>query len=51
MERFNIKQLNKVECKEQYHVEIPNRFTAFENLDTEVAINSAWRRQQIVPEH
>jgi hypothetical protein len=24
------------------HVEISNRFTAFENLDTEVDINSAW---------
>jgi 50S ribosomal subunit-associated GTPase HflX len=39
MERFNLKKLNKVEVKEQYHVEVSNRFAA---LDTEVEINSAW---------
>jgi hypothetical protein len=42
MERFNLKKLNKVQCKEQYHVEISNRFSALENLDTEVAVNKAW---------
>jgi hypothetical protein len=36
MERFNLKKLNEVEVKEQYRVEISNRFTALENLDTEV---------------
>jgi hypothetical protein len=36
MERFNLKKLNKVEGKEQYCVEISNRFTALENLDIEV---------------
>jgi hypothetical protein len=39
MEGFNVKKLNEVECKEQHHVEISNRFTALENLDTEVNIN------------
>jgi hypothetical protein len=39
MERFNFKKLNEVEGKEQYCVEISNRFTALENLDTEVDIN------------
>jgi hypothetical protein len=29
MESFNLKKLNKVEGKEQYHVEISNRFAAF----------------------
>jgi hypothetical protein len=41
MERFNLKKLNEVECKEQYRVQISNRFAALENLDTEVDINRA----------
>jgi hypothetical protein len=28
MERFGLKKVNKVEGKEQYHVEISNRFAA-----------------------
>jgi hypothetical protein len=31
MERFNLKKLNEAEGKEQYRVEILNRFTALEN--------------------
>jgi hypothetical protein len=42
MKRFNLNQLNEVEGKEQYRVEISNRFAALEDLDTEVEINSAW---------
>jgi hypothetical protein len=42
MERFNLKKLNEVEGKEQFCVEVPNRFAALEDLDTEVEINSAW---------
>jgi ATP-dependent exoDNAse (exonuclease V) alpha subunit len=42
MERFNLKKLNEVERKEQYHVQISNRSAALEDLDTEVEINSAW---------
>jgi hypothetical protein len=41
MERFNLKKLNKVEVKEQYCVEISNRFPALENLDTEIDVNKA----------
>jgi hypothetical protein len=41
MERYSFKNLNEAEDKEQYHVEISNRFTALENLDTEVDINRA----------
>jgi hypothetical protein len=41
MERFNLK-LNEVEGKDQYRVEISNRFAALENLDTEVDVNNAW---------
>jgi hypothetical protein len=42
MERFNLKKLNDVEGKEQYRVEVSNRFAALEDLDAEVQINSAW---------
>ncbi|PNF33796.1 hypothetical protein B7P43_G10228 [Cryptotermes secundus] len=42
MGRFNLKILNEVEGKEQYCVEISNRFAALENLDTKVDVNKAW---------
>jgi hypothetical protein len=42
MERLNLKKLNNVEGKEQFRVEVSNRFTALGDLDTEVEINSAW---------
>jgi hypothetical protein len=42
MAKLNLKKLNEVEGKEQYHVEVSNRFAALEDLDTEVEINSAW---------
>jgi hypothetical protein len=42
MERFNLKKLNEVEGKEQYRVEASDRFTALEDWDAEVEINSAW---------
>jgi hypothetical protein len=32
----------EVEGREQYHVEISNRFGAFKNLDSEVDINRTW---------
>jgi hypothetical protein len=35
-ERFNLKEVNEVEIKEQYRAEIWNRFIALENLDAEV---------------
>jgi hypothetical protein len=41
MERFNLKMLNEVESKEQYCVEVSNRFRASENLGTEVDMNRA----------
>jgi hypothetical protein len=37
-EKFNLKKLNEVECKEQCHVDISNSFAALENIDTEVDI-------------
>jgi hypothetical protein len=42
MERFSLNKLNDVECKEQYHVEISNRFAALEILNAEMDINRAW---------
>jgi hypothetical protein len=39
-ERFNLKKLNEVEGKEQFCVEVSNRFAALEDLDAEVEINS-----------
>jgi hypothetical protein len=42
MARFNLKKLNEVEGKEQFCVEVSNRFAALEDLDTEVEISSAW---------
>jgi hypothetical protein len=41
MERFNLKKLNEVESKDQYHVEVSNRFAALADLDTEVEMSSA----------
>jgi hypothetical protein len=41
MERFNLKNLNEVEGKEQYRAEVPNRFAALEDLEAEVEITSA----------
>jgi glycine betaine/choline ABC-type transport system substrate-binding protein len=42
MNRFNLKQLNKEEAKEQYQVTIKNKFAALENLDDDGDINRAW---------
>jgi hypothetical protein len=41
-ERFNLKKLNEIEGKAQFHVKVSNGFAALEDLDTEVKINSAW---------
>jgi hypothetical protein len=42
MERLSLKKLNEVEGKEQYRIEVSNRFAALEDLNAEVEINSAW---------
>jgi hypothetical protein len=41
IQRLNLKTLNKVEGKEQYHVVVSNRFAAWEDFVAEVDINSA----------
>jgi hypothetical protein len=39
VDRFNLKKLNDIEGKEQFRVDVPNRFAALEDLDAEVEIN------------
>jgi hypothetical protein len=41
VERFNLKQLNEEEVKEEYKVTIKNNFAALENLDDNGDINKA----------
>jgi hypothetical protein len=40
MERFILKKLNELQGKEQYRVEVSNRFATLEHLDAELEINS-----------
>jgi hypothetical protein len=42
IESFNLKKFEEVEGKEQYRVEVSNKFAAWEHLETEVDINSVW---------
>jgi hypothetical protein len=42
MEKFNLKKLNDVECKEQFRVEPLNRSAALEDFNAEVESSSAW---------
>jgi hypothetical protein len=42
MERINLKKLNEEGVKEQFRVEVSNRFAALEDLDAEEEIYSAW---------
>jgi hypothetical protein len=46
-ERFNLKKLNEAKGKEQYRVEVLNRFADLEDWDKEVEINSAWEMSRI----
>jgi hypothetical protein len=41
MKRFDLKKLNNAKVKEQYQVQISNRFAALENLDDHVDIKRA----------
>jgi len=40
--RFNLRKLNELEVRKQYHIEITNRFAALGNLSDEEDINRAW---------
>ena len=41
-ERFNLGELNELEVRKQYQMEITNRFTASENLSDNEDINRVW---------
>jgi hypothetical protein len=42
MERFKSHEVKRCRGKEQFRIEVSNRFAALEDLYTEVEINSAW---------
>jgi hypothetical protein len=42
MERFILKKVNKAEGKDEFRVEVSNRFAALEYFDADVEINSDW---------
>jgi len=41
-QRFNWRKLNEPEVREQYQIEITNRFAALENSDDDEDINRTW---------
>jgi hypothetical protein len=43
LERLDLKNLDDIEIKDKYQVEIANRFAASENLDESLVINNAWK--------
>ena len=43
-QRFNLRKLNEAEVREQYQIEITNRFAAFENLNDDV--NRTWENNK-----
>jgi hypothetical protein len=43
LERFELRKLDDIEIKEEYQVEISNRFEALVNLAESLDIDSAWK--------
>ena len=41
-QRFNLRKLNEPEVREQYKIEIRNRFAALEKLNDEEDVNRTW---------
>jgi len=41
-QRFNLRKLNEPEVREQYQIEITNRFAALENLKDDEDVNRTW---------
>jgi len=41
-QRFNLRKLNEPEVREQYHIEITNRFAALEFLNDDEDVNKTW---------
>jgi len=41
-QRFNLKKLNEPEVREQYQIEVTNRFAALENLNDGEDVDRTW---------
>jgi len=41
VERFNLRKLSELEVRKQYHIKIPNKFAALENLNVSKDTNMA----------
>jgi len=41
-QRFNLRKLNEPEVREQYQIEITNRFAALESLNDDEDVNRIW---------
>jgi len=41
-QRFNLRKLNELEVREQYQIEITNRFASLENLNDDEDVNRTW---------
>jgi len=41
-QRLNLRKLNEPEVREQYQIEITNRFAALENLNDDVDVDRTW---------
>ena len=41
-QRFNFRKLNEPEVREQYQIEITNRFAALENLNNDEDVDRTW---------
>jgi len=41
-QRFNLRKLNEPEVREQYQIEIANRFAALENLSDDEDVDRTW---------
>jgi len=42
VDRFNLRKINELEVRKQYHTDITNRFAVFENLRGSKDINRTW---------
>jgi len=43
-QRFNLRKLNEPEIREEYQIEITNRFAALENVNDEEDANRTWEK-------
>jgi hypothetical protein len=44
--RFNLRKLNELEVRKQYHIKMPKLFAALENLNDSEDINRAWENNE-----